>query len=309
MGKGKAKHKTSAPATAPVGGGGRPSQTTDKMSPEDIVEKLNAVPTFCLASGDNSLLTLKDLTDESGKRTICAWFTDANQATEMLAQVKAHSPDLADGLHLEITPLGVAYSFACGWAELPTNSDKQVHGSMESNAEGMSNLTELMRKQAVAHGLEAQTWHVPLFSCAELVTPDRTPLFLSQKALAESWLVTGRKLGELDSVKIAMLDLGVIVHQMRTGELDGTNFHFMAERRAVSLVKALTQPETESRAKSVSRAEVPHGVEPSRENAIGAIQRALLAQAIGDVAGDNKDGTAPQPPAFTRDEDEPPPLM
>ena len=51
-----------------------------------------------------------------------------------------------DGLHLGITPLGVAYSFACGWADLKFDGDKQVHGTCERG------LAEAMREMALLQG-------------------------------------------------------------------------------------------------------------------------------------------------------------
>lgn len=315
-GKGKG-NKTNAPATAPPsddalieqaiaeanekratwwGADGPLQEGAHKLGKKEIVDKLNAIPTFCLLSGENSFLSLKDMTDKTGRRNIVAWFTDPKQATDMLAQVKTHSPNLA-GLHLGITPLGVAYSFATGWGELKFNGDKQVHGSMES----MESI-EAMRQQAVEHGLEARAWHVPVFTCAELATPARMPFFLSQKALAESWLVSGRKLSDLDAVKVPVLDLGVIVHQMQTGQLDGRTVHFLPERRAVALVNETNQPGT------VPRAEVPPGKEPTREEAIAAIQQALLAQVASLHGEDSKgDGKVPLPTASLAAE-EPPPL-
>jgi len=255
------------------------SPGTYSLPRKEIVKKLNAVPTFCLLGGDNKLLSLKDMTDKTGRRSIYAWFTEPKQAEDMLAQCKAHSLSL-DGLHLGVTPLGVAYSIACGWSELKVNGDKQVHGSMETEA------TESMRQQAVGHGLEAKTWHVPVFTCAELAEPAHMPCFFSQKALAESWLVSGRKLSDLDRAKLAVLDLGVLVHQMQTGQLNGRSVQFVPERRAVALVNETNQPGT------VSRAEVPPGEEPSRENAIAAIQQALLAQVASLAGGENAKGNS-----------------
>ena len=95
-----------------------------------------------------------------------------------------------------------------------------------------------------------------------------------------------------------MLDLGVVVHQMRTGELDGSKIQFVAERRAVALVKEINGG---SGAVETASAEVPPGVEPSRENAVAAIQQALLAQVMaehGDAKGESKAG-GDEPPSLT----------
>jgi len=274
------------------------------MEPKEIAEKLNAIPSFCLLSAENALLGLKDMADETGKRKVCSWFTDPIQAADMLAQCKAHSPEIAAGLHLGVTPLGVSYSFACGWAELEFDGDKQVHGTCERG------LAEAMREMAVAQGLEARAWHVPVFMCAGLATPSRMPFFLSKKALAEAWLVSGRKFAELDSAHVEAVDLGVVVRQMRTGAFDGTKVQFVSERRAIALVHESRRAET-----TVPRAEVPPGKEPSREEAVNAMQQAILAQVVaagkGDVEGDAGNGRVPPPTAAAHgaeeEEEEPSP--
>lgn len=253
------------------------------MAADAIVAKLNSVPSFCLLNGDSVLLGLKDLTDPTGKRKVCAWFTDPNQAKEMLTQCKAHSnSEIADGLHLGVTPLGVAYAFACGWAELKFDGEKQVHGSAEA-LRGGNDIIESLRQQAIAQGLDAKKWHVPVFTCAELATPSRMPFFLSQKALAESWLMSGRKLSDLGS-NVAVCDLGVVVHQMQTGDFDGSKVEFLCERKAIALVEESKQISMAKSAAAPPRApkQREEEAEPDHEVAVSAIQQALLAAALKD---------------------------
>lgn len=287
------------------GGEGEPPKSA--MAADQIVAKLNSVPSFCLLNGESVLLGLKDLTDATGKRKICAWFTDPNEAKAMLTQCKAHSPDIADGLHLGVTPLGVAYAFACGWAELKFDGDKQVHGSAEAQSGGNS-MAESLRQQAIAQGLETKTWHVPVFTCAELASPSRMPFFLSQKALAESWLVSGRKLSDLGT-NVAVCDLGVVVHQMQTGEFDGSKVQFVCERKAIALVEESKQVSAAKSAAAPAPDPSPADEEePDHEGAVAAIQQALLAAALKDQAksGQGRAGSdAESSQAPSKDEDEP----
>ena len=57
------------------------------LSREEIVEKLNAVPTFCIMQDDGSVISLPDLDGEESEEC-CTWFTDAAEAQATLKQVK-----------------------------------------------------------------------------------------------------------------------------------------------------------------------------------------------------------------------------
>ena len=62
------------------------------------------------------------------------------------------------------------------------------------------------------------------------------PMFLSRKALAETWVVSGRKLGDLPPQQ-AVMDLRVLVAQMQTNAFAWEDLHFIAERKSVNLVR------------------------------------------------------------------------
>ena len=145
----------------PSAGGASSSSEPPKaaLTVSEIVQKLNAVPCFCMLNSESNLVTLKDPTDATGKKELCVWFSCPNEAKTTLETCKVANPD-CDGLHLGVTPLGIAYAFACGWAECHFYGEKQVRGSTEAFA-GAQDPIPLLRDQAVAQGLEPQSWHVP----------------------------------------------------------------------------------------------------------------------------------------------------
>ena len=167
-----------------------------ELSGDQIVEKLNQVPCFCLLNGADTMVGLKDPNDPTGQLEVCCWFTDANEAKQTLAACKAANPELSTSLHIGVTPLGVAFAFASGWADCHFYGEKQLRGAQEALASGQD-VVPLLRDQATSQGLEAPGWHVPVFSCDELQSPTVMPLFLSRKALAEAWVTSGRKLADI----------------------------------------------------------------------------------------------------------------
>lgn len=89
-----------------------PSEPIGKaLSREEIVRKLNSVPTFCLANADKSIVGIEN--PKGGE--MCCWFVDAAEARAWLELATKENPDVR-GLHLGVTPLGIAFSFAAGWA-------------------------------------------------------------------------------------------------------------------------------------------------------------------------------------------------
>lgn len=253
------------------------------LSGDAVVEKLNQCPCFCLLNGEKNMVGLKDPTDPTGQLEVCVWFTDAAEAKQTLAACQAANPDLRESLHLGVTPLGLAFAFSSGWADCHFFGDKQIRGSMEPFA-GQQDPTALLAGQVASQGLEARSWHVPVFSCDALQSPTVMPLFLSRKALAEAWVTSGRKLADIPS-ELAVMDLGLVVHQMMHSETFAwSTVHFVTERKAVQLV-------TEARASAgAARTAAPN---PSNGSAGG---------------GSTAEGSSSEPPPPLLADEAPPPL-
>ena len=208
------------------------------LLPEDLVKKLNAVPCFCLLNRNKDLVPLKDPRDPEGKKEMCCWFADAHEAKATLEAVKAANPKAEEaGIHLGVSPLGMAYGICVGWINCHFFGEKVVRGSQEAFADGTQDATQLLREQAISQGLESPGWHVPVFCCDELQSDKVMPVFLSRKALAETWVTSGRKLADIPK-NMAVLDLGVLLTQMQAdGVFDWSTVQFLCERKSVQLVQ------------------------------------------------------------------------
>lgn len=201
------------------------------LTKQQIIEALNAVPTFCLLNGEANIVGLQD--PENPKYEVCFWMTDAAEAKEMLTAAKANnSEEVAGKLHLGVTPLGVAFGLASGWIETSFYGDMRLRGAQEDTAD----LIPMLRQQVEAQGLAQASWQVPVFCCDELQQPEVMPMFLSRKALQETWVVSGRKLSELPAQQ-AVMDLRVLVEQMQTDKFAWNTLHFLTARNSVKLVK------------------------------------------------------------------------
>ena len=274
-----AKKEAKAEAQAPSSDGPSKALPGKALPLELIINKLNQVPTFCILNGHENIVGLKDPTDPTGQLEVCCWFACPHEAKATLASAKEANPDVAKQLHLGVTPLGVAFAFAAGWAECHFFGSKQLRGSQEPFA-GAQNPTELLREQAISQGLEPPNWHVPVFCCDELSSPSTMPVFLSRKALAEAWVTSGRKIKEMPE-NLNVMDLGVLVCQMQTDAFAWATLHFVCERKSIALVKESKQ---------------------------GAMEALALPQWQSDSAAPKlEQGGTPAAPASA--DDEPPPLM
>lgn len=81
------------------------------LTREEIIRKLNAVPTFCILNADKSIVGMEN--PKGGE--MCTWFLDPGEAKAWLVAAIRENPDVR-GLHLGVTPLGIAFAFAAGWA-------------------------------------------------------------------------------------------------------------------------------------------------------------------------------------------------
>lgn len=253
---------------------------------ELIIKKLNQVPTFCILNGHKNIVGLKDPTDPTGTLEVCCWFACPHEAKSTLEATKEANPEVASQLHLGVTPLGVAFAIAAGWAECHFFGSKQLRGSQEPFA-GNQDPTALLREQAISQGLDPPAWHVPVFCCDTLSSPSTMPVFLSRKALAEAWVTSGRKIKDMPE-NLNVMDLGVLVCQMQTDAFAWSTIHFVCERKSLALVK-------ESKGEAAEALALPEWKADS------------AAPRLGGKPAASADTEGPPPLAAVGD-DEPPPL-
>ena len=139
------------------------------LSKEEIVEKLNGVPTFAVMQSDGSVISLPDPTGSPGEEC-CTWFMDAAEARSTLRKVVAANPDLT-GLHLACHGLGDFLNLCNGWprkadSALPSGDAPRLklQGSREVTAAVGPQLVTALKGQ----GLDAGTWQLAVFIAEEL---------------------------------------------------------------------------------------------------------------------------------------------
>ena len=129
-------------------GGTASDGTVLKLSTQEITEKLNHVPAFCVMQADGSVISLPDPDGVAEGDECCTWFLDGAEAEYTLKRVVAANPDLG-GLHLQSFGLGDAFTMCDGWPR-EVGAEKPAAGGESSSA------LKLQAKRAVVKQCEAQ---------------------------------------------------------------------------------------------------------------------------------------------------------
>jgi hypothetical protein len=196
------------------------------LSQHDIIEKMNTVPTFCLLNGEQNIVGMQD---ETGAES-CTWFTEADDAREMFAFAKQQNEGVP--LHLGVTPLGLAFALAEGWADSLFVGNMRLQGKHAI----VTQLAPMLAQQCEAQGVPPATWHLPVFCCDELSSPTVMPVFMSRSDLVAAWVASGRTKESVPE-HLTVLDLRVLVHQMQTDTFAWSTLEFVGSPRSVQLVR------------------------------------------------------------------------
>ena len=224
-----AKPETPWAKTKPKGKTERKPARRAALTRQQIIQKLNAIPTFCLLNGEKNIIGIDDGSGEG--REACFWFLDADDARQVFAVVRAQNPGVEVGLG--VTPLGLAFALACGWEEATFDGDLRLQASPSA----LTAAPEL-QAQLEAQGLEAFKWVLPTFVAAELETPSCMPVFLNRTDLAHFWQKGGRP-KETVPEQLAVVELRVLVAQMQTDAFAWSTLEFVVSQRAIALAKEI----------------------------------------------------------------------
>ena len=258
------------------------------LTRQDIISKLNAVPTFCVLNGDSNIVAMED---PDGAGEVCTWFTDAEDARRMLASAKEQNPDVAAELHLGVTPLGLALALALGWAESLFVGELRLQGKPEV----VGPMTAALRGQVEAQGEAPGGWVLPTFCCDELQSPTIMPVFLSRADLVAAWVASGRS-RETVPAQLAVIELRVLVAQMQTDAFAWSTVVFVGSPRAADLVR-----EAKVAAAVIARR---RELAAAKAGATGAPPP--LVQPAPAQAGVGGAGSGEEPPPLISDDDPPP---
>lgn len=135
-------------------------QMTGKLSKEEITEKLNRVPVFCIMKPDGSVISLPDKNGAEGDEC-CTWFLSAAEVQSVFGKVKFANPDEED-LHIVTFGLGSAFEMCGGW---PDSTASEYDGKLllQGDQEIVKHVDPQLI-QAIKHqGLDPGAWRLPIF--------------------------------------------------------------------------------------------------------------------------------------------------
>lgn len=215
------------------------------LTKEEIMEKLNGVPTFCITNDEGGIVGMSDA--EGDKKSVC-WFTDADEAKAISKAMGDANPEA--GLRLAVHGLGGAYTQCNGWPAEEGETDKTAHSpdgaDIELRVQGNHALVKAtadkMKELLVENGLDPGCWQHPVFLCEKLASPSLMPIFLSPRDLATVWEKSGRDKEDLPK-DITVLELRLLVQQMQTDANPWSIFHFIASPSAIQLAAEISSGE------------------------------------------------------------------
>ena len=198
---------------------------------EEIIEKLNAVPTFCIMQEDGSVISLPDQAGQEGDEC-CTWFLDASEAQTTLRRVIAANPDLS-GLKLASHGLGDFIEMCDGWPRASSDvapvaaSDDAPVLKLKGLREVAGAIGDQLVNALKSQGLAVGNWQVAVFIAEELAqaTPEGAqiamPVFLNPNDVRDAYAQAGIPEKALANVKV--LELRQLLKYMGEATPDAVN--------------------------------------------------------------------------------------
>ena len=200
------------------------------LSRAEIVNKLNAVPTFCIMQEDGSVISLPDQDGAPGDEC-CTWFLDAGEAEETLKKVVAANPDLSD-LRLVSHGLGDFIMMSSdGWPRQSDSPPSVDPAAPRLKLQGLREVQAALGEQLVtalkSENLSAGAWQAAVFIAEELMQASAEgaqillPVFLSPHDVQAAYERAGIPAKALEGVKV--LELRMLLKHMAEGTPDAVN--------------------------------------------------------------------------------------
>ena len=222
------------------------------LSREEIVDKLNKVPTFAIVNGRDQIVPMRDPDLGSGAEDIC-FFCDAAEAKELLELTLAANPEATD-LQLAVTPLGNAFLRCHGFPDGPEDETAEGATARSDEAGGYAGgamrlcgprsvvaaNAEVLREQQRAQDVTPGAWVLPAFCHDDFQIEGKLmPFFFSPEDFAAGWTRSGRDADAIPT-NLAVMDLRVLVKQMlHTEAFDWSIFQFVSSEEAYALASQL----------------------------------------------------------------------
>ena len=201
-GRGRDRHREDDSDTQTGASGSKlpipPSKALTKM---EIMEKLNAIPVFCILNKENGVVGMRAVDDDAPS---CCWFTDPMEARCSAGGNPKSNPEA--GLHMGCHGLGAVFTRCGGWPageepegykmpeESPQSADGEkvllkLKGQHGLYKEVQPRLVELLK----GSGMDPGCWQLPIFFGDELQSRSIVPVFLSPQDLAATWVKPGAR--------------------------------------------------------------------------------------------------------------------
>jgi len=219
----------------------RGGESDTKLTREEIVEKLNRVPTFCLVDAAENAIAIPN---EDGGHDVC-WFLDAAEAQDLLELTVEANPD-AKGIHLAVSPLGAVFDLCGGFKGLKGQKTSKTPlpfkggtlklcGPRTMLASSESALQEQLRKQGIKPG----EWVLPVLCHNDLQAEDLMPFFFDSVDFKAGW---SQAYGEDKAMpdNVAIMDLRLLTNQMlNSGGFDWRKCQFVTSMQAMKVAGEL----------------------------------------------------------------------
>ena len=230
-------------------------QVTGRMTREEVEEKLNSVPTFCIMQADGSVISLPDPNGEEGDEC-CTWFLDAAEARLTFRRVVAANPD-TEGLRLVAHGLGDTFSMCGGW---PSSDESGSGYAGKLRIQGSQALMKPIEAQLVASlkqaSIDPGAWQLPVFMGEELAQagPDgdqrALPVFMDPFDLKDAYEKAGALTKEVAARGPKVLELRMLAGYMADEPKEYPNawraVQFIPSTEAAKLAGELAQQQTQS---------------------------------------------------------------
>jgi len=229
------------------------------LNREEIVSKLNEVPTFCVTNEEGGVCMFRMRNeDASGKvrhsAAVC-FFLEPDEAKSAMEQMQKAMPSTT--LKLTMHTLASAFEHCRGWQSIAKSTFASEEADMAATdaadepqpttPQGEPIEMRLMGNRALVnstgaealkmlhdHNIDPGCWQLPVFLCNELQSKSIVPAFLRPSDLKKTWLAAGRT-EETIPQDVMVIDLRLLVAQMQTGSNDWTRLHIVPAEDAVEL--------------------------------------------------------------------------
>jgi len=235
------KEKSRAEQIAKEVASARRDRAGAPLSRQDVAEKLNGIPCFCVVDATKQFVPLR-IQDRAGLTEDCCFFwSEPVEAKHALAQAMSQRSETESSLGLATIPLGKAFALCEGWAEAGTSTGQPCKFQLRAHARLVEEVRPQLTRQLEHAGLDPTGGVFPLFLCEELTTDTVMPIFLSRVDVVSTWEAAiaqaGRDVSKATPPsKITVLDLRMLARRMQSGGMDWSIVTFVGTDRAFQLM-------------------------------------------------------------------------